>query len=233
MSDELQGRLGYVFKDEALLARALTHRSYAHENRNTEDMERLEFLGDSVLNAATTFLLWERFPEAREGDLSKVRNQLVNTRCLADIGRELELGPHLRLGKGERRSGGHDKERILEDAVEAIAGAIHLDAGFAEVQQAARRWMAPRIEALADKVLASGRDAVQNPRNTLQELTQERWGVLPEYTVVSEEGPAHDLEFTVEVRVLEQLHGTATGPSKRDAHREAARAALRSLDVED
>lgn len=227
--EELEKRLGYTFEDQKLLQRALTHSSYAHENVNAEDLERLEFLGDSLLNAATTFLLWERFPDAREGDLSKVRNQLVNTSCLADIGRELEIGPHLRLGKGERKTAGHEKDRILEDSVEALAGALHLDGGFAAVQAAARRWMGPRIEALADRVQSAGREAVQNPRNTLQELTQEKWGELPVYAVVDEAGPAHAPEFTVEVRVNDELCGVGVGSNKRDAHRKAAAQAVTHL----
>lgn len=225
----VQERIGHAFGDVELLSRALTHRSYAHENDGERDLERLEFLGDSVLNAATTVLLFERFPTAPEGALSKVRNQLVNTACLADIGRSLELGPYIRLGKGERRTGGSDKDRILEDAVEAVAGALMLDGGFPKVLEAARRWMSPRIEALADQMEAGGHVVVENPRNTLQEITQERWGVLPEYEVTGETGPAHAPRFTVVVRVQDQLLGEATGPNKRSAHRMAAEQAVRKL----
>lgn len=229
MDEAFLARLGHEFANPELLRRALTHSSFAHENVNSTDMERLEFLGDSVLNAATTFLLWERFPDASEGDLSKARNQLVNTACLASIGRELDLGPQLRLGKGERRTGGNEKDRILEDAVEALAGALLLDGGFEAVQAAARRWMGPRIEVLADRVTTAGSDAVQNPRNTLQELTQERWAVLPQYTVVDESGPAHAPVFKVEVRVNDELCGTGEGMNKRDAKRRAAERAVAYL----
>ena len=228
--ESLQGRVGYRFDDLRRLEQALTHSSWAHEHDKVQDLERLEFLGDSVFNAAVTILLWRQAPQAREGDLSRARNQLVNTERLAAVGRALDLGSAILLGKGERRSGGADKDRILEDAVEALAGAIFLDGGFDAVCAAAERWVGDSVQEVVGQLVDEGVEAVANPRNTLQEITQERWSCLPEYEVLAVDGPAHAPEFHVSVSLQGKVLGRGTGSNKRQAHRAAAVAALRELE---
>lgn len=226
--DALQVRLGHTFADPGLLEVALTHASYAHE-KGVAHNERLEFLGDAVLQMATTLLLMERFPVSREGELSRVRARLVSTRALATLAHELDLGPHLRLGVGEEGSGGRTRTSILADAVEAVLGAVHRDAGMGACIDIVGRWIASRLASLESVEEPHGQ-RWKDPRSRLQEIAQSRQRQAPSYTVISAEGPPHDLVFTVTVDLGGQILGTGQGRSKRDASRAAAAAALEALE---
>jgi len=214
--DVLEHKLGYKFKDQALLPQALTHRSHGIPNN-----ERLEFLGDSVLNCVIARLLFERFGALAEGDLSRVRANLVNQQSLYEVATELELGQHVMLGQGEMRSGGSGRPSILADALEAIFGAIFQDAGF----EAA----ADVISALFESIVATLDPAAvaKDPKTRLQELLQGKRMSLPAYTVVSVSGAAHDQSFRVECLV--EAMGIQTfgeGSSRRAAEQGAAQNAI-------
>ena len=226
MIDDIAQRWGHRFADEAVLAEALTHRSWAHENGGA-DNERLEFLGDAVLQSCSTVLLMDRFPVAREGQLSRLRSRIVSTKALAEIGRELHLGPMLRLGVGEEATGGRTRDRVLACGVEAVLGAVFVDAGFAPCLEVVRRLLGPRIDALATQGDAGWKD----PRSLLQEHVQRDGRGTPAYQVVETEGPAHALVFSVTVTVGGEVLGSGEGPSKRRAARLAAEAALTRLGV--
>lgn len=219
--ERLQTRLGYHFRDVSLLERALTHRS-AHRSRNNE---RLEFLGDAYLGQVIAARLFEAFPEASEGQLTRMRARLVRGRTLAELARELELGTYLVLGGGELKSGGHRRDSILADAMEAIIGAIVLDRGGATCDEVVGRWFANRLEAISPE--AVDKDA----KTRLQEWLQARQYELPEYSVRDIEGQAPRQTFHV-VCCL-QNHDRefpASGSSRRKAEQSAARAALDWLD---
>ena len=220
--DELEGRLGHHFEHPRLLEKALTHRSYAHEKGLAENFERLELLGDAVLSLVATEWLFESFPAADEGTLSKHKATLVSATTLASLAVQLGVGERLRLGVGEERSGGRDRHSILADSLEAIFGAVYLDRGL----DAARSVILPLLEGvLADEV-----DRPRDPKSRLQEAVQARGWPLPEYVGVAETGPDHLKQFTIECRLRGELAGTAEGPSKKGAEQEAARDALTALD---
>jgi ribonuclease-3 len=215
----LQHRLGYQFKDEALFDLALTHRSCGALNN-----ERLEFLGDSILNFVVGESLFERFPEAKEGQLSRLRAQMVKGETLAEIAREFDLGPCLNLGEGEMKSGGFRRDSILADTVEALIGAIHLDQGMASARERIRVWYQSRIEALQ---LETNR---KDPKTELQEYLQAKKCALPEYRVVDVGGEAHAQQFTVECHSPLLAEPTsAMASSRRGAEKMAAEAALQKL----
>lgn len=222
----VEQKLGHAFSDPTLLKEALTHGSWSHENGGSHN-ERLEFLGDSVLNTCTTMQLMTRFPEAPEGVLSRLRSRLVNTDSLADIARRLDLGRHLKLGRGEESTGGRDRTSVLADALEAVLGALFLDAGFDGARAVVERWMTPRIEALDPGMQV--RQAFLDPKGRLQEFTQAQWKRAPDYVVITTEGPEHDRTFTVEVRLDERVLGLGRGATKREASRIAAEEALHAL----
>ncbi len=218
----LQNRLDYEFRDLALLEQALTHSSFANE-RETQDNERLEFLGDAVLELAVSALVFERFPRAREGQMSRLRSRLVNTDALARIARSLDLGPLLQLGIGEDQTGGRDRTSVLADAAEAILGAVFLDGGFAKARKIAIGWVDEPLSHLD----GDGVDLRwKNPRSLLQERIQARLHQTPRYRVVDRAGPAHEPTFSVEVFVGDTILGTGTGSSKRTASHAAATDAL-------
>jgi len=219
----LEERLGVSFSDSSILDRALTHTSWSHENDGDHN-ERLEFLGDAVLEMCTTLLLMAHFISAREGELSRLRARLVNTEVLAEIGTHLDIGPHLRLGRGEEAHGGRERISILENAVEAILGAIYMDAGFATCQRVVGAWMGPRIAEL-DKPEERA-NAWKDDRSLLQEHTQATCGVPPAYVVEHTDGPAHQPIFTAQVMLENAVVGHGQGQTKREASRAAARAAL-------
>ena len=212
----LQQALGHAFADAGLLRQALTHRSYGSPHN-----ERLEFLGDSVLNCAAAHQLYEAFPLIPEGSLSRLRANLVRQETLADIATSLALGEHLRLGEGELKSGGFRRPSILADALESLIGAIFIDAGFEAAAAAVRRLLAPPIAVIDPQV--SGKDA----KTSLQEWLQGRREPLPEYRLVATEGQAHDQEFVVECRLKDERHvSQGRGKSRRAAEQEAAQAML-------
>jgi ribonuclease-3 len=219
-----QARLGYAFRDENLLRLALTHPSIAHEaNSPIQHNQRLEFLGDAVLGLVLTRQLYEKFPGADEGALTKSRAKLVNAAALAAHGRALDLGPNLILSRGEENTGGRERASALTDAFEALLGAIFLDGGF----EAAREFILR--EFAADFSELAGPAGIDNPKGELQELLQSRSPHAPEYQFVSACGPDHDRDFECAV-----LHDGAElargrGKSKKAAESDAALAALQKL----
>ena len=216
----LQQRLGLDFPDPSLLLEALTHSSFRNEH-GVKDNERLEFLGDSVLGLAITSLLYERFPTADEGTLSRLRSRLVSTQTLAEVGEELGIGRYLRLGVGETASGGREKASILENTTEAVIGAIFLAFGYETARDQIHGWMLQKVEGLIQE--DSGKSGQWNdPRSRLQEWSQAHYKVTPVYKVVLQDGPPHAPIFTVEALLGERVVATATGPSKRAAIRAAA-----------
>jgi ribonuclease III len=219
MYDLLEQRIGHRFRRPELLREALTHRSSGSPNN-----ERLEFLGDGILNAATGALLTARYPEADEGDLSRMRATLVNRDMLHEVALELELGPCIALGEGEQRNGGAARPSILADALEAVCGAAFLDGGWEVAFALVRRWLGGRMESLDD------RGGLKDPKTALQEVLQGRRLGLPEYRVVSVEGQAHDQAFCVECRVPALgLAARGSGTSRRRAEQEAAAAVGRMI----
>jgi len=219
----LAARLGYAFKQPALLQQAITHRSFSATH-----YERLEFLGDSVLNLAVSAMLYERLNDLPEGDLSRVRANLVRQDTLAALADCLQLGACLRLGAGEHRSGGRERPSILADAVEAIIGAVYLDGGFEPAQQLVR-------ELYKDTPLGVGKAAMQKDAKTaLQEWLQGRKMALPKYSVEKTLGEAHQQTFQVACVVEEmKLQSTGSGASRRAAEQAAAEALLERLNALD
>jgi ribonuclease III len=217
----LEVRLGLAL-DPELLERALTHRSYAYEHGGLPTNERLEFLGDSVLGLVVTDTLFQRYPDVTEGQLAKLRAAVVNMRALAFVGRQLELGDFLRLGKGEETTGGRDKSSILADTIEAVIGAIYTQYGFATAAEVVHRLFDPLIDDAAS--LGAGLDW----KTSLQELTAAQGIGVPEYGVV-EEGPDHAKQFTATVTVRGVAYGSGIGHSKKEAEQQAAAAAFRAI----
>ncbi|TQV84052.1 ribonuclease III [Exilibacterium tricleocarpae] len=212
-------RIGHTFVDTDLLVLALTHRSCGSSNN-----ERLEFLGDSILNFTIAETLFRRFPTAREGQLSRLRSQLVKGETLAEIARELVLGDSLILGEGELKSGGHRRDSILADTVEAIIGAIYLDAGMDACQKHLLAWYQSRLQELSLDTNP------KDPKTQLQEYLQAQKAPLPKYSVVAVSGEAHAQAFTVECRVtLLQQPTVARAGSRRAAEKQAALSALQKL----
>ena len=215
----LQQALGYTFDRADLLVQALTHRSYGAVNN-----ERLEFLGDSVLNCSVARALYDAFPELPEGSLSRLRANLVRQETLAEIAAALKLGDTLLLGEGELKSGGFRRPSILADALESLFGAIFLDAGFDEAQRVVRGLLDPLVEKIDPK--ASGKDA----KTQLQEILQSRRLPLPDYRLVDTRGEAHDQSFIVEcVLAKPSLSTRGVGKSRRAAEQAAALQACAEL----
>ncbi|AQQ68024.1 ribonuclease III [Microbulbifer agarilyticus] len=214
----LSGRLGYQFTNQELLDLALTHRSLGSRNN-----ERLEFLGDSILGFTISAALYEKFPEGREGQMSRLRAQLVSGETLAKVARELQLGECLRLGEGEMKSGGHRRASILADAVEAIIGAIYLDSGLEAARERVLAWFAARLQGLS-------LETAKDPKTRLQEWLQARHKPLPEYQVVEVAGEEHSQQFIVECRVsglAAPVKGVAS--NRRAAEKSAAAEAYAQL----
>jgi ribonuclease-3 len=208
----LRERLGHAFRQPELLARALTHRSHGATHN-----ERLEFVGDAVLNCVVAVVLFERFPMIPEGELTRVRASLVNRETLARLARELDLGSEITLGEGEVRSGGAERPSILADALEAIFGAVFVDAGFAATRAAIEHVYAREFIGLDPAAL--GKD----PKTRLQEWLQARRLAVPEYAVTGISGEAHAQTFTIECRVPAlAVVATGTGTSRRAAEQDAA-----------
>jgi ribonuclease-3 len=216
--------LGYTFSDESLLRLALTHPSVAHEaNTPTQHNQRLEFLGDSVLSLVLARALFEKFPEADEGALTKSRAKLVNASSLAEHARKLDLGAHLVLSRGEENSGGRNRASALTDVFEALLGAILLDGGFEAAREFILREFADDFDTLTE---ISG---IANPKGELQELLQARSPNAPNYQLISAEGPDHDRHFVCAVSHDGSELARGSGKSKKAAESDAALAALNKL----
>ena len=224
-ADDLRDALGDPTLDPELLQLALTHRSYAYENGNLPTNERLEFLGDSVLGVVITETLYVTNPDLSEGRLAKLRAAVVNARALADVARTIDLGGHIKLGKGEEATGGREKASILSDTVEALIGAVYLSGGFDEAAELVHLLFDPMLEAAA--AMGAGLDW----KTSLQELSATRELGVPEY-VIQDEGPDHMKTFTARVRVADRLHGHGVGRSKKEAEQQAAESAYRTLSEE-
>jgi ribonuclease III len=221
---DLSRRLGLPFSNVALLTRALTHRSYVNENPDSqEDNERLEFLGDAVLDFIVGAWVYNRFPEMREGELTKIRSAIVRNDQLAIFARRLNLGPALRLGRGEFASGGGQRDGLLGSLFEAVVGALFLDAGLGAVET----FVAPLLEEAYEFIL----DEIHDPKSQLQEWAQSEKLGTPQYVTVSSSGPDHAKVFEVEVRIQGMAYGRGHGSSKHVAARIAAQAALESLGI--
>lgn len=223
MSDSLRERLGYEFRDKDLLRSALTHRSYGASHN-----ERLEFVGDAVLNCVVGAALFDRFPELAEGGLSRARAALVNQETLARVARGLALGAEIRLGEGEFKSGGPDRPSILADALEAVFGAVFVDGGYGAARSVIERSYGD-VLARADPA-SLGKD----PKTRLQEWLQGRRMTVPEYVVVGTSGEAHAQVFDVECRIAALgIVAAGRGASRRAAEQAAAADALAAIDAKD
>lgn len=221
---ELQERICYRFRDLRLLQRSLVHSSFAFERLDDgRDNETLEFLGDAVLDLTVGFVLFTRFPEMREGKLTRIRSALVNEHGLAERAREIDLGTYLLLGKGENAAHGRDKSSILSCAYEALLGALFLDGGYDEALTFVRRFFTPHIEQHQEQLVSA------DAKSLLQELLQERFNEGPEYVLVDEEGPAHARLFSIAVQFQGEELGTGMASSKKEAEQQAARVALAHL----
>ncbi len=222
--DAFEERLGVRFRDRALLERALTHSSYANDvarSGEVKDNETLEFLGDSVLGMLVAELLVETLPDVREGTLSKARSQLVSESCFAAKARALGIGDLLLLAPGEIRSGGRLRDSLLADAFEALFAAVYLDGGLERVKALARRLFGDDVAALDP-----GELSFHDYKTALQELAQGEGKPLPAYSLVEESGPDHQKSFVYEVAFDEEIRARGSGASKKEAQRQAAKAAL-------
>ncbi|MDR2001076.1 MAG: ribonuclease III [Zoogloeaceae bacterium] len=217
--DSLEKALDHPFVQPKLLLQALTHRSFGSPHN-----ERLEFLGDSVLSCVIATALYEKFAALREGDLSRQRANLVKQDTLAEIAQNLELGDALRLGEGELKSGGFRRPSILADALEAVFGAIYLDAGFAEARRVIEKLYQPLLAELDPKV--SGKDA----KTELQELLQARKLPLPQYNLLATRGELHNQEFEIECAIPAlSINTVGKGSSRRHAEQAAAKSAIQQM----
>ena len=217
----LAGRLGHAFKDASLLQTAVTHRSFG-----TPHNERLEFLGDSILNCAIAAALYARFPAQNEGDLSRLRANIVRQDALHQLAQALRLGDELRLGEGEARSGGHQRPSILADALEALFGAVYLDAGFEAANGVILRLYASLLTELVPG------QSTKDPKTRLQEWLQGRKKALPRYQLLETSGAAHEQRFEVACEIESpSLRTTGRGSSRRLAEQAAAETALKALEA--
>lgn len=221
----LELRLGVALRDRATALAALTHKSFVNEHRGEPqtDNERLEFLGDAVIDLAVSHRLMERFPGAREGELSKLRAAVVDEQGLAGLARALDLGPLLRLGRGEELTGGRRKASLLADAMEAVIAAVYLDAGLDGVLALVDRFLGDAFARAAAGTLD------RDYKTQLQEQAQSRLRATPRYRVVAERGPDHAKVFEVELDLRGEVLGTGQGRSKKDAEQAAAKLAMEAL----
>jgi ribonuclease-3 len=211
-----------IFKDPSLLRRALTHRSYLNEHpEELEDNERLEFLGDAVLDFVVGAFLYHRFPEMSEGRLTRLRAALVRTEQLAAFAVELGIGPLMRVGRGEEEGGGRQRPSLLCDTFEAVVSAYYLDAGI----DAVCRFLEPLLRPAVAQILQAEADV--DAKSLLQEWAQAALGQTPRYQLVASTGPDHQKEFTVQVRLGGEVYGTGAGLSKQTAEQAAAQAGLK------
>ena len=223
-ASDLSRRLGLTFANLSLLTRALTHRSYVNENPNSpEDNERLEFLGDAVLDFIVGAWVYNRFPEMPEGELTKMRSAIVRNDQLATFARAIQLGGALRLGRGERSMGGHERDGLLGSAFEALIGALYLDSGLRGVEA----FVHPMLEEAQEFIL----EEIHDPKSVLQEWAQAEKLGAPQYATVSSTGPDHAKVFEVEVRIQGVAYGRGHGSSKHVAARIAAQIALEALGI--
>lgn len=218
---DLQNKIGYQFKNPALLNEALTHSSYAneHKSQHIKYNERLEFLGDSVLSIVVSDYIYKNCPELPEGELTKLRASLVCEKSLYEFAKKIDLGKYLILSKGERHNGGADRPSILSDAFEALIAAIYIDGGLAPASKHILNFVIPAIK-------NSKKKKINDYKTTLQEIIQKNPGEKLEYVLVKESGPDHNKHFVVEVHLNSNVIGKGGGRSKKEAEQQAAREAL-------
>ena len=222
--DHFAKRLRLPFEDTFLLSRALTHRSYLNENRDAiEDNERLEFLGDAILDFIVAEWLYHHYPEKPEGDLTRLRAALVYTDQLASFARNINLGQALRLGRGEIQAGGRERPTLLCDAFEALVGALFLQGGIVAVKE----FIVPLLRSVVDNIFKNHMD--DDTKSRLQEWSQGNGFASPKYVLIAEEGPDHEKTFEMEVRIGDQSYGRGVGSSKQSAEKAAARLALTKI----
>ncbi len=221
----MEERLGHAFRRMEILEEALRHASYAHEQEAAKlsDNERLEFLGDAVLDLAISHLLMGMFQAAQEGDLSKYRAAVVNEKVLSQVAKDLGLGDHLLLGRGEEMGGGRTKPSILADALEALLGAIYLDAGFDKALEVIESLFLPLLSNLGSW------ESTEDFKSLLQEHTQDVYKARPEYLVIHESGPSHDKLFRVAISLRGKVLAEAEGKNKKEAEQRAAREAFHCI----
>ena len=221
----LERKLGYTFRDKALLVKALTHKSFHFENAGSSAgyNERLEFLGDSVLGLSIAGELFMRADRYDESMMSKIKSYVVKGEVISEVALGLGLGEYLRLGKGEQDTGGRRKRSVLANATEALIGAVYAEAGFEEARALVLRLFGATLED------AIGSDLYKDYKSELQEICQERFSVLPVYSVAEEEGPEHEKTFNVEVHISGELFGLGKGANKKEAQQAAATEAIRKL----
>ena len=223
--DHLQQMLPYSFRDDSLLDTALTHRSYVNENPSElrRDNERLEFLGDAVLELCISDLLMKNFPDYQEGPLSQLRAAIVNEQPLAEMAKSFGLGDYLLLGKGEEASGGRSKPSLLANTFEALIAAIYLDGGFEEAAALIRRLFTPLIE--------EGYRTYRDYKTTVQQISQHAFKETPRYTLLQEYGPDHDKTFEIQLSIADRIQTIGTGKNKKEAEQRAAEQAIRILET--
>jgi ribonuclease III len=225
---QIQTSIEYQFADPALLEQALTHRSYLNEYGGVggvADNERLEFLGDAVLDFLVGDMLFRRYPQMPEGDMTRLRAALVRTESLAELGADIQLGQALRMGRGEEASGGRTRITNVCAAFEALVGAMYLDGGVSVV----RDFISDRVDVMLEQVMAESRD--KDARSLLQEWSQAEHNLTPAYRTISESGPDHRKEFMVAVLIGDKVVAHGTGKSKQAAAQSAAREALQLLEA--
>lgn len=224
---KFEARLGHSFQEIKWLDQALTHKSFVYETHpiGKESNEVLEFLGDAVLNLAVSLLLLKKFPEAQEGTLSMMRSQLVRRSHLASLSKELQLEGHLLLGKSQQIDGGIGKFSILANTYEALIGAIFLDSGFDRAFEIIREHFEPYLQTMTSSVL------LNDHKSLLQIYSQQSYGMSPHYHKLNESGPDHDKRFQVSVTIGGELKGVGWGKSKKEAEQEAAKEALKKLEI--
>ncbi len=225
--ETLQESLGYRFSDRGILLQSLTHTSYGHEYLQEKplalrDNERLEFLGDAILDVVISDILLEAFPNANEGHLSKMRAAVVNEKTLTQVAKFVHLHEVIRLGKGESQTGGNLKPSILSSTLEAVIAAIYLDGGFSAVYPVVRHLFAPLFTEERELI------TFYDHKTQLQEMIQARWKMTPTYHLLKTQGPDHAKTFEVEVRMNGELLATASGSSKKEAEQNAARGAIQT-----
>lgn len=222
--DKLEAKLGYVFNDRVLLLTALSHSSYANENKSHgfSSNERLEFLGDSVLGQVVSSHLYLSFPKMPEGQMTRLRAELVCEQSLFEVAKVLELGSFIRLGKGEENTGGRQRESILADAVEAIIAAMYLDGGIAVAKRFIDNYILSNLANMDT-------NQISDYKTALQELVQRRQGQILNYELVSESGPDHMKSFTMQVSLNGEAIGVGTGHTKKEAEQCAAKNGLEEI----
>ncbi len=224
-SKKLMEKIGYEFKNEENLIEALTHRSFSNERNQFRDFnnEKLEFLGDAVLNLIATEYIYSLGNMKKEGDLAKLKSQITSEPVFFSIASDLELGKYLYLSNGEILSGGRDRKSILGDAFEALIGAIFVDSDYYTSKEIALKFLLDKLDNLED-IAGTG-----DYKTILQEIFQSRYKKTPEYILTAERGPDHDKIFEVSVKINKKVVGTGTGKSKKEAEKNAAKEALDSL----